>query len=86
MDGDETNTDTHHVKFHTKHDLIAEHKVCNAKLSNVRGARKERKQNLPKFNGDGGGDGEGGFDPSTVVVEPTPVGDMNLNICEHEQV
>lgn len=63
-------------------DLIAEHKVCNAKLSNVRGARKERKQNLPRLGSNGGG----GFDPSTVVVEPTPVGDMNLDICDSEHV
>mmetsp|Transcript_19209 Transcript_19209/g.31474 ORF Transcript_19209/g.31474 Transcript_19209/m.31474 type:complete len:387 (-) Transcript_19209:135-1295(-) len=86
MDGDETNDETHHVKFHTINDLIAEHKVCNAKLSNVRGARKERKQNLPKFSGEV--EDDGGFDPSTVVVEPTPVGDMNLNICasDSEQV
>jgi hypothetical protein len=40
MDGDETNDEAHHVKFHTMKDLIAEHKVCNAKLSDVRGARK----------------------------------------------
>eukprot|EP00984_Skeletonema_dohrnii_P036982 scaffold38573_cov216-Skeletonema_dohrnii-CCMP3373.AAC.3 len=83
MDGDETNHETHHVKFHTMKDLIAEHKVCNAKLSNVRGARKERKQNLPRLGSNGGGSG---FDPSTVVVEPTPVGDMNLNICDSEHV
>jgi hypothetical protein len=46
-------------------------------LSNVRGARKERKQNLPRM-----GDGGGGFDPSTVAVdmEPTPVGDMNMYV------
>ena len=78
MDGDETNNETHHVKFHTMMDLIAEHKVCNAKLSDVRGARKEKKQNLPKLEGD---NVVGEFDPSTVAVEPTPVGDMNLNIC-----
>jgi hypothetical protein len=64
-------------------DLIAEHKVCNAKLSDVRGARKERKQNLPRLGGDDNG---GGFDPSTVVVEPTPVGDMNLNMDVSEHV
>ena len=63
-------------------DLIAEHKVCNAKLSNVRGARKERKQNLPRLGSNSGS----AFDPSTVVVEPTPVGDMNLNICDGEHV
>ncbi len=84
MDGDETNNETHHVKFHTMEDLIAEHKVCNAKLSDVRGARKEMKQKIPKVDGkvdgDNNGEGGGGFDPSTVVVEPTPVGDMKLGI------
>jgi len=80
MDGDETNDETHHVKFHTMKDLIVEHKICNAKLSYVRGERKERKQGLPRLcddDDDDHDDDDGDrFDPSTVIVEPTPVGDM----------
>ena len=60
----------HHVKFHTVKDLIAEHKVCNAKLSYVRETNKERKQNLTRL------ENESRFDPSSVDVEPTPVSAM----------